>query len=71
MTVAELQTALQAAVDRGLPPDTTVVVDRDDWYYVLSETQDPSDGRDGCELWFTLFPGEEADSRTTPGGMPS
>lgn len=71
MTVAELQAALQAAVDRGLPPETTVVVDREGWYWVLDEVQDPSDENEGCELWFTLFSHQEADSRLTPGGMPS
>lgn len=69
MTVAELQAALQAALDRGLPPDTTVVLSVYDWFVEIDETNDPSEDDSQFDMWFTLHPGQEADSRSTPGGM--
>ena len=69
MTVSELQAALQAAVDRGLPGDTTVVVETGHWFTVVDSTTDPTQTTD-FDMWFTLALGQEADSRTTPGGMP-
>lgn len=73
MTVAELQAELQAAIDRGLPPETTVVLGSDiGWFVILEKTEDPTNSE--CDMWFTLIPGEgdewEADSRFTPGGLP-
>lgn len=71
MTVAELQAALQTALDRGLPPTTTVVLDTKEGYMILHNTGDPSDEREDHDMWFTLIHGgEEADCRFTEGGMP-
>lgn len=77
MTVAEMLAALQAALDRGLPPETAVVVSTDGWYQLVDSVDDPSnhvhleDGStEGPDMWFTLELGEPADSRFTPGGMP-
>jgi uncharacterized protein (DUF1697 family) len=76
VTVAELQAALQAALERGLDPATTVVVsDREGWFTILEEVADPSVPEDDrADMWFTLFPGQGddfvADCRFTPGGRP-
>ena len=71
MTVAELQAALQAAVERGLDPDTTVVVATEGWFSIVDYTVDPSVlDSDQADMWFTLFPGDDADARFTPGGRP-
>lgn len=75
MTVAELLDELNNAIGRGLSPDTTVVLfdDASGWYRILDEVDDPSahpEG-EGSDMWFTLFPGEEADPRFTPGGPPA
>jgi hypothetical protein len=70
VTVKELQAALQAAVDRGLDPETTVVLATDGWYQIATEVADPSQDSDQADMWFTIYPGDEADSRFTPGGRP-
>lgn len=71
MTVAEMIAALQAALDRGLPPETTVVVSTDGWYTTIESVDDPSTHEDGegPDMWFTIEMGEPADARFTPGGM--
>ena len=71
MTVAELLEELQAALDRGLPPETTVTIYNGhiDDYEILDGVDDPSSPSEGCELWFTLFPGEVATYHSTPGGL--
>jgi hypothetical protein len=68
VNVRQLQEALQAALDRGLSPDTTVVIDQDGWYNILEAVDDPSTGN-GPDMWFTLFHHQPADSRFTPGGV--
>jgi hypothetical protein len=72
VTVTELQAALQAALDRGLPPETTVVIELDHnfEFCVAKLLGDPSEEDAGCDMWFTLSYGEVADCRSTPGGMP-
>jgi hypothetical protein len=74
VTVAELQAALQAALDRGLDPETTVVISTEGWYQIAVEVSDPSQDDDRADMWFTIYPGEgeefAADSRFTPGGRP-
>lgn len=76
MTVAELLTQLQAALDRGLPPTTTVVIanNETDWYDIIADANDPSEYVDTDktgrpDMWFTLYADGEADCRLTPGGM--
>jgi hypothetical protein len=69
VNVRQLQEALQAALDRGLSPDTTVVIeDGEGWYNVLDWVDDPTTEEHGSDMWFTLFHHEPADSRFTPGG---
>jgi len=71
MTVNELKVALQAALDRGLPGETTVVIDTDVGFQILQVAGDPSDEGETYDMWFTLSEtGEEADCRFTTGGMP-
>jgi hypothetical protein len=74
MTVQELQKALADAITRGLPSDTTVVIEQDGWYTILKDTIDPSHPKSEYDMWFTLFLQEgdegQADCRFTPGGMP-
>lgn len=69
MNVRQLQEALQAALDRGLSPDTTVVIDYEGWYRILEGVADPSDGTEGPDMWFTLFHSQDADCRFTTGGV--
>lgn len=72
MTVNELKAALQAALDRGLPGETTVVFDDHpdcDWA-IVELMGDPSDGLGDHDMWFTLGGTEAADCRSTTGGMP-
>lgn len=68
MTVAELIIFLQEAVQRGLPEDTTVVIETEMGYLVADTVNDPT-RHDGYDMWFTIFTGMEADSRFTPGGF--
>lgn len=72
MTLQELLDQINASLEKGLPPDTTVVIATvsSGWYDILDGVRSPVSPEDGCDLWFTLFPGEEADARFTPGGMP-
>jgi hypothetical protein len=69
VTVAELIEFLQEAVKRGLPEDTTVVIETEMGYLIADTVNDPT-RRDGYDMWFTIFTGMEADSRYTPGGLP-
>lgn len=70
MNVGQLLNELGRAIRAGLPVDTTVVVDTGDSWRVLEYTGDPTTPEHGCEVWFTLEMADEADSRSTPGGMP-
>jgi hypothetical protein len=72
MTLDQLLVALQAAKDRGLPGSTTVVIDHAGWYSILESVEDPSSQppNEGPDMWVTLYMGEPADARWTPGGMP-
>ena len=72
MTVAELKAALEAALERGLPPETTVVIDAvgQDGFMIANWTVDPTTPGSDFDMWFTIQMGEEADSRFTPGGLP-
>jgi hypothetical protein len=71
VTVTELQAALQAALDRGLPGSTTVVFgDHPECDWAIVEVMgDPSDGEESHDMWFTLGGNEAADCRFTEGGM--
>lgn len=72
LTVGELSDRLQEAFQRGLSRDVAVVVGPPghDWLQVLRGIGDPTADpvADECQdwLWFTLFTGAAADSRTTP-----
>jgi hypothetical protein len=70
MNISQLMEVLDEALERGIDPECEVVLDVQamkncyDWA-ILSKVHDPS--ADSDWLWFTLVPGEEADSRFTPG----
>ena len=71
MTITELKTLIDAAIERGIAPDTTVVVDASNFpgadleWALIDNVVDPS--VDPTYLWFTLVPGEDADWRVHPG----
>ena len=70
----ELKQAVDLAIERGIRPDTEVVISVAvdvtglEWAR-LADIIDPSDPKHEEEAysWFTLTLGEEADSRFTPG----
>lgn len=68
MTASHLKTLLDAALERGLHPETAVVVATDGWYLELhADVCDPTDPGEGeGYAWFTLNPAGEADTRATP-----
>lgn len=70
MNVTELKQQLDEALEKGLHPETTVVIDlqgeafKDNpsvrWYVLLEDqAEHPLDGQEGADLWFTLTPREE------------
>jgi hypothetical protein len=73
MTIAELKALIDAAIERGINPTTTVVIDiapmenpADAVWPILGEVHDPSTDTD--YIWFTLTPSNiEADTRFTEG----
>jgi hypothetical protein len=73
MTITELKKLIDAAIERGINPDCTVVIDvsevREDdvWEWpILGKVNDPTS--DESYLWFTLVPSAvEADARFSPG----
>lgn len=70
MNISQLKQAIDEAFARGIDPECTVVLDaqalKDAWDWpLLAKIQDPSVNDE--YLWFTLVPGEEADSRFSPG----
>lgn len=71
MNVTELKAVLDGALEAGLHPTTEVVVATDGWYTVLESVEHPvEDGRWGTDrqlMWVTLYQGQDADSRFTPG----
>lgn len=81
MNVSQLEASLREAREKGLHPDTEVVIDMQDvtelsrWYCLLDpEVSHPVDGKEDADLWFTMSPvlnegGEmdTADARFTPG----
>lgn len=74
LTVQSLYTLLEEALLRGLPPETAVTVETPTGFQTVRYLGDPSspDTREAAfDMWFTLQPDAHADSRTTPGGMPS
>ena len=72
MNIMELKRLVDQALDRGIDPNTTVVIahreEPGDWA-ILREVGDPAEPGNSYEshIWFTLYPGEEADGRFTPG----
>lgn len=68
MNLSELKLAVDAALERGTDPETTVVAAVDQWYAVVDRAVDPldDDGLKDGYVWFTLHVGESADSRFTP-----
>ena len=68
MNIAELKKMVDAALERGLDPRTTVVMDGGSGEWLkLDKVDDPTQRGDGSLLWFTLFPGDYADSRMDYG----
>ena len=73
MNVAELKAAIDTALERGLDPETTVVIDMmaltnptDAVWPILGAVHDPTIAEDGY-IWFTLTPSEtEADFHFHP-----
>jgi hypothetical protein len=73
MNIMELKQAVDLAIERGIDPECTVVIsvfdinDAGDWA-ILKSIDDPADPDNNMEgpIWFTLYPGEEADGRFTP-----
>lgn len=74
MNIKQLKEAIDLALERGIDPNCTVVLDASDnphaWEWaILESVTDPTEPRDDLEgfIWFTLTPGKEADGRFTPG----
>jgi hypothetical protein len=73
MTITELKKLVDAAIERGIDPDCTVVIDvsnvrdNDVWEWpFLDKVNDPT--VDDSYLWFTLVPSaDQADPRFSPG----
>jgi len=73
MNITELKRAVDLAIERGIRPDTEVVISVAvdvtglEWAR-LADIIDPSDPKhEETYIWFTLTLGEEADSRFTLG----
>lgn len=71
MTITELKTLIDAAIENGINPDCAVVLDLQsvpphsyDWP-ILEKVLDPSVNPDF--LWFTLVFGDDANDRDTIG----
>ena len=70
MNISQLKQLVDEAIERGIDPTCTVVIDvasikdASDWA-ILKGVNDPSQNAD--YIWFSLVPGEEADGRFTPG----
>lgn len=69
MNLSELKLAVDAALERGTDPDTSVVVATQGWYTHVESATDPLDdeGLVNGYIWFTLNLGEDADARFSPG----
>lgn len=75
MNITQLKQIIDAALERGIDPETAVVIDVQsvtngdvyDWA-ILETVIDPTEhgDRDGY-TWLTLRVGEEADPQFTPG----
>lgn len=80
MNITELKAAVDLAVERGIHPETTVVVALEGWYALLdADVCDPTVNDEGGYIWFTLNPAaptqvgdryEWADARFTPDHQP-
>lgn len=74
MNVTELKEALEEALQRGLHPETEVVLTgqvTDGTYTILEVIEHPLDDSGNADCWFTLTGnGREADSRFTPVHYP-
>jgi hypothetical protein len=67
MNIQQLKELVDAALERGIDPLTTVVVDADGDWRKIDRTDDPTQRADDSLMWFTLFVGEWADSRFDRG----
>jgi hypothetical protein len=66
MTLQELHDITAQMLQGGTRPDTEVVIETGGWYNLIDHVSDPRANED-YDMWVTLFPGLEADSRLTPG----
>jgi len=78
MNIMDLKNAVDLALERGIDPNCTVVLGLGDVsqtleWAILDMIEDPSNPDNTYEgvIWFTLFPGEEADGRFTPCHWPA
>lgn len=73
MNLAELKLKVDAALERGTDPETTVVAATGGWYTEVDDVTDPTDqeGLENGYIWFTLNLGEDADARFTVGHNPT
>jgi len=63
MDIMQLKKMIDDALERGIDPRTTVVVDDSGSWRKIDRTDDPTQRADDSLLWFTLFVGEYADCR--------
>lgn len=77
MNVEMLKSAVDAALARGLNPETSVVIAHEGWYFHLSEDiEEPTQPDPTADMWFTLsfaeFDGKPipCDARFSQGHTP-